>query len=46
MTADAVVTPTHLQPRTLAYRRGLEGPTETWVGENAIWNIWQWRWTS
>lgn len=45
MTADAVVTVTHLQPRAVAYRRGLTGPKETWVGESAlIWNSWEWRW--
>lgn len=46
MTADAVVTITHLQPRAVAYRAGLSGPKETWVGESAlIWNIWEWRWS-
>ena len=45
MTADAVVTVTHLQPRAMAYRKGLVGPKETWVGESAlIWNSWEWRW--
>lgn len=45
MTDDAVVTPTHLQPRAVAYRDGLMGPREPWVDERAIvWNIWEWRW--
>ena len=45
MTEDAVVTPTHLQPRAMAYRAGLTGPREPWVDERAIvWNIWEWRW--
>ena len=34
-------------PRMVAYRRGLVGPKETWVGENAIvWNVWEWHCTS
>jgi peptide/nickel transport system substrate-binding protein len=46
MTADAVVTPTHLQPRPLAYRRGLVGPKESPDGGGAfLWNIWEWRWS-
>jgi peptide/nickel transport system substrate-binding protein len=46
MTADAVVSVTHLQPRPVAYRAGLTGPRETWVGESAlIWNSWEWTWT-
>jgi peptide/nickel transport system substrate-binding protein len=46
MTADAVVNPTHFQPKAIVYRRGIVGPTQTWVGEAAIiWNIWDWRWT-
>jgi ABC-type transport system substrate-binding protein len=46
MTEDAVVTPTHLQPRAVAYRHGLTGPREPWVDERAIiWNIWEWRWS-
>ncbi len=45
MTNDAIVTPTHLQPRAVAYRNGITGPKETWVGESAlIWNVWEWRW--
>ena len=45
MTADAIVTVTHLQPRPMAYRAGLTGPRETWVGESAlVWNIWEWQW--
>jgi peptide/nickel transport system substrate-binding protein len=45
MTADAVVNPTHLQPRAMAYRAGLVGPKEPWVGESAlIWNAWEWHW--
>jgi len=45
MTADAVVTITHLQPRPMAYRAGLVGPKETWIGESAlIWNSWEWQW--
>jgi peptide/nickel transport system substrate-binding protein len=46
MTEDAVVTPTHLQPRAVAYRHGLTGPREPWVDERSIiWNIWEWRWS-
>ncbi|MBM2812307.1 MAG: hypothetical protein HW416_3066, partial [Chloroflexi bacterium] len=45
MTADAVVNVTHLQPRPMAYREGLTGPTESWVGESALlWNVWEWHW--
>lgn len=45
MTADAVVDPTHLQPRSMVYRAGLAGPREAWVGEGAlVWNVWEWRW--
>jgi len=45
-TADAVVTPTHLQPRVVAYPAGLRGVKETWVGESGlIWNSWEWHWT-
>jgi len=44
-TSDAVVTPTHLQPRIVAYPNGLRGPKETWVGESGIpWNSWEWEW--
>jgi peptide/nickel transport system substrate-binding protein len=47
MTADAAVTPTHLQPQAMAYRAGLIGPKEPWVGESAqIWSPWEWRWQS
>ncbi len=47
MTADAAVTPTHLQPQAMAYRAGLTGPKQPWVGESAqIWNPWEWRWRS
>jgi peptide/nickel transport system substrate-binding protein len=47
MTTDAVVNPTHLQPRSMAYRAGLVGPKEPWVGESAlIWNPWEWHWQS
>lgn len=46
MTTDAVVNPTHLQPRSMVYRAGLMGPKEPWVGESAlIWNPWEWQWT-
>jgi peptide/nickel transport system substrate-binding protein len=46
MASDAVVNPTHLQPRSMAYRNGLTGPKEPWVGESAlVWNVWEWRWT-
>ena len=45
-TADAVVNPTHLQPRVVASAGGLAGAKETWVGESGIiWNSWEWRWT-
>jgi hypothetical protein len=45
MTADAVITPTHLQTRAMAYRAGLSGPKQPWVGESAlIWNSWEWQW--
>jgi len=45
MTEDAAVTITHLQPRPMAYRAGLTGPRETWVGESALmWNSWEWQW--
>jgi ABC-type transport system substrate-binding protein len=45
MTADAVVTPTHLQPRTIVHRRGLTGLKEPWAGQGAIvWNIYEWEW--
>jgi peptide/nickel transport system substrate-binding protein len=47
MTADAAVTPTHLQPQAMAYRAGLTGSIPPWVGESAqIWNAWEWRWRS
>jgi peptide/nickel transport system substrate-binding protein len=46
MTDDAVVTPTHLQPRVMAYRKGLTGPREPWADDRAmIWNIWEWHWS-
>jgi hypothetical protein len=46
MTADAAVTPTHLQPRPLAYRNGLTGPKESPDGGGAfLWNVWEWRWS-
>ncbi len=46
MTNDAVINPTHLQPRSMVYRSGITGPQEPWVGESAlIWNAWEWRWT-
>jgi ABC-type transport system substrate-binding protein len=46
MASDAMINPTHLQPRSMAYRNGLTGPKEPWVGESAlIWNPWEWRWT-
>jgi hypothetical protein len=47
MSVDAVVNTIHLQPRAMAYRSGLVGPQETWVGEGAlIWNAWEWRWST
>ncbi len=47
MTADAVVTPTHLQPRAMAYRSDLSGPKENIGNSGAlVWNIWEWRWTN
>jgi ABC-type transport system substrate-binding protein len=46
MTEDAVVIPVLLEPRALAYRRGLAGPREPWVEASAtLWNVWEWRWT-
>lgn len=46
-TEDAVTAITHLQPRPMAYARGLAGPQEAWVGDSAmIWNAWEWRWRS
>jgi peptide/nickel transport system substrate-binding protein len=45
MTADAVVTPTHLQPRAMAYRTDLVGPRENYQNAGAlVWNIWDWHW--
>jgi ABC-type oligopeptide transport system substrate-binding subunit len=45
MTADAVVNPTHLQPRAMAFREGLVGPRQPWQEEYAlIWNAWEWHW--
>jgi peptide/nickel transport system substrate-binding protein len=45
MTADAVVNPTHLQPRSMVFRMGISGPKQPWVGESAlIWNAWEWGW--
>ncbi len=45
MTADAVVDPLHYRPRAMAYRHGLVGPQQPWIGEAAlIWNSWQWQW--
>jgi peptide/nickel transport system substrate-binding protein len=45
MTADAVVTPTHLQPRAIAVRTGLFGAVHPWVGEpSPVWNSWEWQW--
>jgi peptide/nickel transport system substrate-binding protein len=47
MTADAAVTPTHLQPQAMAFRAGLVGPKQPWVNDSAqIWNPWEWRWQS
>ena len=46
MNEDAVVNPTHLQPRPLAYRRGIVGPAESADGGGAfLWNVWEWRWS-
>ncbi len=46
MNEDAVVNPTHLQPRPLAYRRGIVGPQETVDGGGAfLWNVWDWAWS-
>jgi ABC-type transport system substrate-binding protein len=45
MTADAMVVPTHLQPRVMAHRADLVGPKEN--GQNGgalVWNIWEWHW--
>jgi peptide/nickel transport system substrate-binding protein len=45
MTADAVVTPTHLQPRAFAYTADLIGPRESSQNAGAlVWNSWEWHW--
>jgi peptide/nickel transport system substrate-binding protein len=45
MTADAVVVPTHLQPRAMARRSDLVGPRDnSGNGGALVWNIWDWRW--
>jgi peptide/nickel transport system substrate-binding protein len=45
MTGDAIVTPTHLQPRAMAYRGGFVGPKENYQNAGAlVWNIWDWHW--
>jgi ABC-type transport system substrate-binding protein len=45
MAADAVVNPTHLQPRAMAFQQGLTGPRQPWQEEYAlIWNAWEWTW--
>jgi len=45
MTADAIINPLHYRPRAMAYRAGLVGPQQPWVGEAAlIWNFWEWHW--
>jgi peptide/nickel transport system substrate-binding protein len=45
MTADAVVTPTHLQPRAFAYAADLIGPKESSQNAGAlVWNSWEWHW--
>jgi hypothetical protein len=45
MTGDAVVNPTHLQPRAVASRNGLVGAIHPWVGEaSPVWNSWEWHW--
>jgi len=46
MNNDAVVQPIFLQPRAVASRDGLTGPTEPWSDERAIiWNIFDWSWS-
>jgi hypothetical protein len=45
MTADAVINPIHSRPRAMAFRHGLVGPKQSWVGEAALaWNSWEWHW--
>jgi len=45
MTTDAIINPLHYRPRAMAYRMGLVGPQQPWVGEAAlIWNSWEWQW--
>jgi len=35
----------HYRSRAMAYRHGLIGPQQPWIGEAAlIWNAWEWRW--
>jgi peptide/nickel transport system substrate-binding protein len=45
MTADAVVTPTHLQPRVMAHKSDLVGMRDNSQNGGAlVWNIWEWHW--
>jgi peptide/nickel transport system substrate-binding protein len=44
MTADAVVIPTHLQPRVMAYPTNLIGVKEPPAPAGYIANPWEWRW--
>src|SRR5687768_14476645 len=44
MTSDAVVTPTHLQPRVMAYPARFSGIKEPPTPAGYIINPWEWRW--
>ncbi len=45
MTADAAVTPTHMQPEAVAYRAGLTGPRQPSAEQGGeLWNAWELRW--
>jgi peptide/nickel transport system substrate-binding protein len=45
MTADAAVTPTHMQPEAVAYRAGLTGPRQPAAEQSGqMWNPWELRW--
>jgi len=44
MTQDAVVIPTHLQPRVMAFPTNLAGVKEPPAPAGYIENPWEWRW--
>jgi len=45
MNSDAVINPLHSRPRAVAYRDGIGGPQQPWIGEAAlIWNGWEFHW--